>query len=222
MTDPLQSPSPDLSIIGLFLMADWVVRSVMLLLLAASLAVWAVILDRSVRIAALRRDVEALLRHATAGQALPARHGWAALLAEMDRAWRAAADAPAGERRERAERAARLALDDRLRSLRRGLPLLASVASAAPFVGLFGTVWGVMNAFSGIARSGNTSLVAVAPGIAEALLATALGLLAAIPAALSYNRLAASLAEARGVAVSAAARLAFADRPPLEPRLAAE
>ncbi|MCS6921886.1 MAG: MotA/TolQ/ExbB proton channel family protein [Elioraea sp.] len=222
MIEALPPPSPDLSVLGLFLMADWVVRSVMLALLASSLAVWAVALDRGVRIAALRRDAEALLRHAASGQALPAGHGWAELLAEMDRAWRAAAEAPAGERRERALRAAHLALEDRLRVLRRGLPVLASVASAAPFVGLFGTVWGVMNAFTGIARSGNTSLVAVAPGIAEALFATALGLVAAIPAALSYNRLRASLAEARGVAVSAAARLAFADRPPLGPRLAAE
>jgi biopolymer transport protein TolQ len=72
--------------------------------------------------------------------------------------------------------------------LQRGLSVLATVGSVAPFVGLFGTVWGIMNAFQGIAASNNTSLAVVAPGIAEALFATALGLVAAIPAVVAYNR----------------------------------
>jgi biopolymer transport protein TolQ len=109
---------------------------------------------------------------------------------------------------------------------RRGLPLLASIAASAPFVGLFGTVWGIMNAFTAIAASGNTSLAAVAPGIAEALFATALGLVAAIPAALAYNRLTVELGAARALAAGAAerlaARLALAGARPARPALAAE
>jgi len=74
--------------------------------------------------------------------------------------------------------------------LERGMIVLASIGTAAPFIGLFGTVWGVMNAFMGIAATGNTTLAVVAPGIAEALLATALGLVAAIPASIAYNKFA--------------------------------
>jgi biopolymer transport protein ExbB/TolQ len=201
--------APDLSVLGLFLLADWVVRGVMISLVLASVLVWAVALDRALRFAALRRDSEALRRFALTGQALPAGHGWTELLRGIAATMRDAAAEPAAERRARTQEVARLAIADRLREARRGLPLLAAVASSAPFIGLFGTVWGVMNAFTAIARSGDTSLAAVAPGIAEALLATALGLVAAIPAALAYNRLATALSDVRGVALSAAGHLAL-------------
>jgi biopolymer transport protein ExbB/TolQ len=87
----------------------------------------------------------------------------------------------------------RAAMIDRLKRLEAGLSLLATVGSTAPFVGLFGTVWGIMNSFTSIAASKDTSLAVVAPGIAEALLATAFGLVAAIPAVIAYNKLATSL-----------------------------
>jgi biopolymer transport protein TolQ len=104
------------------------------------------------------------------------------------------AEAPAHEQwcetlRERFLARARLLLAQLKRDRESGLAFLATVASAAPFVGLFGTVWGIMNSFAAIAQSKNTSLEVVAPGIAEALLATAIGLFAAIPAAIFYNRL---------------------------------
>lgn len=197
----------DLSPIGLFLLADWVVRGVMLLLVAASLAVWAVALDRWVRLRRLAREAAALDAHAARGGRPPAGALPGAILA-------AAAASPewpgesAADRRARLADAMRLALADTLRPAQSGLPLLASVASAGPFIGLFGTVWGIMNAFTAIARSGESSLATVAPGIAEALFATALGLFAAIPAVLAYNRLAALVGEARARANAAIARLA--------------
>jgi biopolymer transport protein ExbB/TolQ len=223
MTTPTLDAAPDLSVLGLFLLADWVVRSVMISLLLASVVVWAVALDRALRFAALRRDAEALRRFAMTGQALPAGHGWAELLRGIAATMRDAATEPAAERRARTQEVARLAIGDRLREARRGLSLLAAIASTAPFIGLFGTVWGVMNAFTGIARSGNASLAAVAPGIAEALLATAVGLVAAIPAAFAYNRLATALSEVRAVAFSAVGHLSLRDAPlPAALREAAE
>src|SRR5690606_35791858 len=99
------------------------------------------------------------------------------------------------ERRERIERAMRGALTSHLRRFEHGLPFLATIGSAAPFIGLFGTVWGIMNSFSAIAESQDTSLAVVAPGIAEALLATAIGLFCAIPAVIGYNRLQQGIAE---------------------------
>jgi biopolymer transport protein ExbB/TolQ len=88
-------------------------------------------------------------------------------------------------------------LNFEIRQLQPGLPFLATTGSAAPFIGLFGTVWGIMNSFSAIAKSQDTSLAVVAPGIAEALFATAIGLVAAIPAVMSYNRLTTDLARAQ-------------------------
>jgi biopolymer transport protein ExbB/TolQ len=93
-----------------------------------------------------------------------------------------------GERRERIERAMRLALNGEMRRLEARLPFLATLGSAAPFIGLFGTVWGIMRSFAGIAAANNTSIAVVAPGIAEALFATAMGLAAAIPAVVAYNK----------------------------------
>ncbi len=204
-------PNPDnlhdLSPIGLFLMADWVVRTVMLMLVAASLAVWAVAVDRWMRLRRLATEAAALDHHAARGGRAPSGELPEAILA-------AAAASPewpgetAADRRARLADAMRLALADTLRPAQSGLPLLASVASAGPFIGLFGTVWGIMNAFTAIARSGESSLATVAPGIAEALFATALGLFAAIPAVLAYNRLAALVGEARAHANAGIARLA--------------
>src|SRR5206468_9790844 len=93
------------------------------------------------------------------------------------------------ERRDRIERAMRLVLNSELRRLETRLPFLATLGSAAPFVGLFGTVWGIMHSFAAIAAANNTSLAVVAPGIAESLFATAMGLAAAIPAVVAYNKI---------------------------------
>jgi biopolymer transport protein ExbB/TolQ len=92
------------------------------------------------------------------------------------------------ERRDRIDRAMRLALGAQLRQLELRLPFLATLGSAAPFIGLFGTVWGIMRSFNAIAAANNTSLAVVAPGIADALFATAMGLAAAIPAVVAYNK----------------------------------
>jgi biopolymer transport protein ExbB/TolQ len=98
------------------------------------------------------------------------------------------------ESRARVAEAMHRAAAELLAAAERGLPNLAIIASAAPFIGLFGTVWGIMNSFTGIAASQDTSLAVVAPGIAEALAATAIGLAAAIPASVGYTRLGASFA----------------------------
>jgi biopolymer transport protein ExbB/TolQ len=198
----------DLSPLGLFLAADWVVRSVMILLVICSVAVWALALDRALRFRRLTRDAQALRRFAEDGSAPARDNAWGEVLAAAEQAAREVAGEAPGERRHHIAGAARLAVTERTAQARRGLPMLASIASTAPFIGLFGTVWGIMNAFTAIAASGNTSLSAVAPGIAEALFATALGLVAAIPAALAFNRLSAMLGEARGAANGAAERLA--------------
>ncbi|MGG5889847.1 MotA/TolQ/ExbB proton channel family protein [Falsiroseomonas sp. HC035] len=198
----------DLSPLGLFLAADWVVRAVMLMLVVASVAVWALALDRALRFRRLARDAQALRRFAEDGSPPASENAWAEVLVAAEQAAREVTGESPGDRRHHISGAARLAVTERTAMARRGLPMLASIASTAPFIGLFGTVWGIMNAFTAIAASGNTSLSAVAPGIAEALFATALGLVAAIPAALAFNRLSAMLGEARGAANGAAERLA--------------
>jgi biopolymer transport protein ExbB/TolQ len=116
------------------------------------------------------------------------------ILAAGTRAWRDEdASESRFERRTRIERAMRTAMIDELKRLEKGLTLLATIGSTAPFIGLFGTVWGIMNSFTAIAASKDTSLAVVAPGIAEALFATAIGLVAAIPAVMAYNKLSGSL-----------------------------
>jgi biopolymer transport protein ExbB/TolQ len=118
----------------------------------------------------------------------------------------------------RLERAIRAAAKTELRRYETGLPFLATVGSAAPFVGLFGTVWGIMNSFTSIAQAKDTSLAVVAPGIAEALFATGLGLAAAIPAVIAYNQISVSLGRSAariGTAVTALAKkLASGQRAP--------
>ena len=192
-------PAPTISIVTLFLNADIVVKGVLLLLLAASVWSWAVILDKLFRLGAVSRAARGHEARAAAARSAgelasgvaeahdPAGQMLSAGLQESEAA--IAADAETlGERRERVERAMRLALNGELRSLETHLPFLATLGSAAPFIGLFGTVWGIMRSFAGIAASNNTSLAVVAPGIAEALFATAMGLAAAIPAVVAYNK----------------------------------
>jgi len=204
-------PTPSLSVVTLFLNADPVVKSVLLLLLAASVWSWAVIIDKLWRLgaasrtahshevrAAAARSARELLATAGRGNAGdPAGLMLSAGLAESTTEPRPEGET-AGERRDRIERAMRLALNSELRRLELRLPFLATLGSAAPFIGLFGTVWGIMRSFAGIAAAHNTGLAVVAPGIAEALFATAMGLAAAIPAVVAYKKITVDLGRFAG------------------------
>jgi biopolymer transport protein ExbB/TolQ len=151
-----------------------------------------VILDKVFRLRTMRRQAHVFQSVAHSEKpASPTMPGPAGhILAAGFGAWRDQDPTESrAERRERIERAMRTALSVEIRRLQPGLPFLATTGSAAPFVGLFGTVWGIMNSFSAIAESQDTSLSVVAPGIAEALFATAIGLVAAIPAVIAYNKL---------------------------------
>jgi biopolymer transport protein TolQ len=198
-----------LSIIPLFLNADIVVKTILLLLLAASVWSWAVIVEklRQLGIANHRaRGYEARAASARTAEDLWAadeqseRDSPAGLVLAAGAAETAAPELleSAAERRERIERAMRLALNGEMRRLETRLPFLATLGSAAPFIGLFGTVWGIMQSFASIAAANNTSLAVVAPGIAEALFATAMGLAAAIPAVVAYNKITVDLGRFAG------------------------
>lgn len=194
LAPPAAGPEIDLSALGLFLQADPVVKGVMVLLLLASIWCWAVILEKAARLVKLRREAAAFEKAARAG-AFSAKGALASDLLETAAAeWRTpptpGIPETRGERRARIDQAMRAVAGDALRRAERGLTVLATTGSAAPFIGLFGTVWGIMHSFTGIAQSQDTSLAVVAPGIAEALFATAMGLVAAIPAVIAYNKLA--------------------------------
>ena len=203
----MNHPAATLSIVKLFVNADPVVKGVLLLLLAASVWSWAVIIDKLWRLAAASRSAtehEARAAAARSPQELSATKGRdpAGLVISAGLAESAAEPRPlpetTSERRERIERAMRLALNAELRRLEVRLPFLATLGSAAPFIGLFGTVWGIMRSFEGIAAANSTSLAVVAPGIAEALFATAMGLAAAIPAVVAYNKITVDLGRFAG------------------------
>ncbi|MES2288574.1 MAG: protein TolQ [Pseudomonadota bacterium] len=188
-----------MSPVALFLQADLVVKSVMILLLAASVWTWTIIVSASMRISAAAKesdefersflqaeDVETFSRQHRDSD-VPSARVFMAGLAEWRQSTKGKIDREGTRARLSSALAAGVAAEiDRLADR---LNVLATVGSVAPFVGLFGTVWGIMRSFSGIAAAQNTSLAVVAPGIAEALFATALGLFAAIPAVIAYNRL---------------------------------
>ncbi len=194
-------PVPELAALSpwrMFLDADAVVQAVMIGLFLASVATWTIALAKGLAIRAAVRRTRALL----AGRAVTCAEAEIPAIA-------AAEDGPGALAR--AELGMARAAARRVRALRAGVGVLASVGAVAPFVGLFGTVWGIMNAFIGIAAAHTTNLAVVAPGIAEALLATALGLVAAIPAVVLYNLLGRGLAAYRAelddLAAAALARL---------------
>ncbi len=195
----------DLSLWGLFLQADWVVKSVMLLLLLASIWVWAVVFEKVTTLRRVNRAANGFEDAFWSGGSLDElhtkegetpSHPIAAVFGAAMREWRrntSGAAALAGAK-ERVERAMTVTIGREMERLERWMVFLASVGSVAPFIGLFGTVWGIMNSFAAIAGMQNTNLAVVAPGIAEALFATAIGLVAAIPAVLAYNKLNTDLA----------------------------
>jgi len=194
----------DFSMFALFMQADWVVKSVMIGLLIASVWCWAIIANRLIAYGRAKREMGAFERAFASGKPLSQlqqemqqenQHAglsavFMAAMEEWDKSHQQQASNAPGLQ-SRLEIALDLAVSEQSTALEKRLGFLATIGSAGPFVGLFGTVWGIMNAFTAIAAAENTSLAVVAPGIAEALLATALGLLAAIPAVIAYNKLSA-------------------------------
>jgi biopolymer transport protein TolQ len=189
-----------MSPVALFLQADVVVKAVILGLLLASIWTWAIIIGHALRLRRASNGSQAFERdfwkaddidrfYETRGQTdLPSAKVVAAGIAE----WRRSTGGKVVDREGARSRLALVmhsALTEEVDRLAVRLNILATVGSVAPFVGLFGTVWGIMRSFSAIAGANNTSLAVVAPGIAEALFATALGLFAAIPAVIAYNRM---------------------------------
>ncbi len=186
----------DLSVGGMFLQADWLVKAVMLILTGASVATVTIGVRKAWEIVTQRRSIGVALQRLETGASLAdaaqINDGTVAAMArialrEMERQPASPSIAAADAAKERVAALLRSVEAAQQRSLSRGVSILGSIGAAAPFVGLFGTVWGIMNSFIGIARTQTTSLAVVAPGIAEALLATAFGLVAAIPAVLVYN-----------------------------------
>ncbi|MEJ2374926.1 MAG: protein TolQ [Pseudolabrys sp.] len=192
----------DLSLFTLFWHASWIVKGVMIGLLIASIWVWAIAIDKAVLFARTRRGMDAFEQVFWSGQSLEElyrnmvsrpTHSMAALFVAAMREWKRSLE---GHPRSfaglqmRIEKVMEVTIAREVERLERRLLVLATVGSAAPFVGLFGTVWGIMTSFQSIAASKNTSLAVVAPGIAEALFATAIGLVAAIPATIFYNKFA--------------------------------
>ena len=195
----LNTDATTLSPLAIFLHADPVVQVVMVGLLLASIWTWAVILGFFFRLGSTRRKIERFERdfwkaedidafHRIEGESnLPIAKVFGAGVAEWRRST-AGGQVDRGGTRERLATAMGAAVANEVDALADRLNILATVGSVAPFVGLFGTVWGIMRSFTGIAAAQNTSLAVVAPGIAEALFATAIGLFAAIPAVIAYNR----------------------------------
>jgi len=189
-----------MSPVALFLQADIVVQAVMVGLVLASIWTWTIILGHAIRIHRIGKgnkrfeaefwkaeDIDRF-HEARGREALPSARIFAAGIAEWRRSTAGAKVDKEGTR-SRLAVAMHSALSAEIDALAARLNILATIGSVAPFVGLFGTVWGIMRSFSDIAGANNTSLAVVAPGIAEALFATALGLFAAIPAVIAYNRM---------------------------------
>lgn len=197
----------DLSPWALFLQADWVVKLVMLMLLAASVWCWAIIFDKTRRLRRLKAQADAFEDSFWSGGSLDdlyERAGrepeepMAAVFGAGMREWRRSIGRPGAPEdklsiQQRIERVMQVTVGREMMQVERYMTFLASVGSTAPFIGLFGTVWGIMNSFAAIAGSKSTNLAVVAPGIAEALFATALGLVAAIPAVVAYNKISSDL-----------------------------
>ena len=205
MTDVLKGAiaSGDTSFLALFLSAHIVVKIVMIGLMLASVWSWAIIIEKLFAFRRARSEADKFEQMFWSGQSLEELYGalsrgtvisTAALFVSAMREWKRSVEGSIralGGIQMRVEKVMDVTISREMERLDRRLLFLATVGSTAPFVGLFGTVWGIMSSFQAIAASKNTSLAVVAPGIAEALFATALGLLAAIPAVIFYNKFAA-------------------------------
>lgn len=198
---PLATTGSELSVWHLFWQAGWVVKLVMIGLLAASVWTWAIIFDKMVTFRKMRAALDRFEQVFWSGQPLEDLYrtlsdrnttGMGAIFVAAMREWKKSFEKGARSPlalQTRIDKAMDLALTREMEKLEGRLGFLATIGSAAPFVGLFGTVIGIMTSFQAIAGSKSTNLAVVAPGIAEALLATAIGLLAAIPAVMAYNKL---------------------------------
>ncbi|ADH90317.1 protein TolQ [Ancylobacter novellus DSM 506] len=192
--------SSDLSLIGLFLQAHLVVKIVMLGLVLASIWVWAIIIDKTILFQRMKRQMDRFESTFWSGQSLEElyrslssrpNHAMAAIFVAAMREWKRSYEGGARSLAgltQRLDKVMDVTIAREVERLESRLLVLATVGSAGPFIGLFGTVWGIMTSFQSIAASKNTSLAVVAPGIAEALFATAIGLIAAIPATIFYNK----------------------------------
>ncbi len=192
----------DMSIWGLFMQADWVVKTVIIILVLASIWSWGIIFEKMRTFKKLNNLAQKFENAFWSGEALerlyervnkkPGEPMTRTFCAGMQE-WKLTADSKdssdlGASLSQRIDRAMATSINRDVNRLERYMTFLATVGSTAPFIGLFGTVWGIMNSFAAIAGSQNTSLAVVAPGIAEALFATALGLVAAIPAVVAYNK----------------------------------
>ncbi len=193
-------PAVEITLIGMFWAAHFVVKLVMVGLLAASVWCWAIIINKMLLFAKTDRAMAKFEEVFWSGSSLDELYatlssrpasGMAALFVAAMREWRRSVQSASSSiigLQARIEKALDVSITREVEKLESNLLVLATVASAGPFIGLFGTVWGIMTSFRSIAVSRNTSLAVVAPGIAEALFATALGLFAAIPALIAYNK----------------------------------
>lgn len=204
--DPTLAPV-DMSVSHLVMQADVVVKAVLILLAVFSVWCWTVMIEKFIEIRKAANAVTRLENTLETGTLddminYSDKHTLVRVIEAGNREWRDGSGEHEHEGlhevRDRVERAMRLELSNEMRRINKRLPFLATVGSAGPFIGLFGTVWGIMNTFTGIAANKDTSLATVAPGIAEALIATAIGLAAAIPAVMAYNKFATDLGRYSG------------------------
>lgn len=191
----------EFSVVALFLQADMVVKLVMLGLVFASVWSWAIMIDKGRRVRKIKAEADGFEDAFWSGGSLDklhesakgkADHPFAMVFSAGMTEWRRSFTGSKIDKASLKQRLAtsmRVTFEREMDKLESSLVYLATVGSVAPFVGLFGTVWGIMRSFTGIAQTQNTTLAVVAPGIAEALFATAIGLVAAIPAVIGYNKL---------------------------------
>ena len=203
-------PVAEITMFGLFWQAHFVVKVVMLGLLGSSIWCWSIIVDKTLLFRRTKAEMDAFEEEFWSGRPLEELYrayndkpasGLAALFVAAMREWRRSYEGSGRSIRslgQRIDKVLDVTIQREVERLESRLLFLASIGSAGPYIGLFGTVFGIMTAFTSIAASKNTSLAVVAPGIAEALFATAIGLFAAIPAGLAYNKLQASVAKAQG------------------------
>ncbi|MGY0485012.1 protein TolQ [Endobacter medicaginis] len=190
----------DLSLWGLFLQASIVVKLVMVGLIVASVWVYAIVYQKLMLLRRVNAQADAFEERFWSGGSLddlyeqegvrtshPMAAVFGAAMGEWRRSARVSPDLARGSVRDRVDRAMGITIAREMERLERWMVFLATVGANAPFIGLFGTVWGIMSSFSAIAKMHNTNLAVVAPGIAESLFATAIGLIAAIPAVIAYN-----------------------------------
>ena len=191
----------DMSLWGLFMSADFIVKAIIIGLLLASFWSWSIIFNKAMRLRALAKEadtfednfwsggsLEALLKRVGKQATDPMRAVFAAAMKEWQES-ECSKSQMAASMPQRVERVMQVTMNKEMDELEKHLGFLATLGSTGVLIGLFGTVWGIINSFQSIAASHNTSLAVVAPGIAEALFATAIGLIAAIPAYVAYNKL---------------------------------